>query len=205
MKSSNILSCLLFAGNRVAHAPPVPKCNHDNPLRCFRFSTALANPYCSVYNSIPLVTVASSTVPISALTLPTIAATSTDLIYSTQVSTSVELVTATFASTIYDVLTTTDIVAQKHKRAMQNPKCLTYKTYYPPASISSACSCLSVPQSTTHINLTAPASTKTTYHSVTTVTTFTIVVSILTIETETSIETDLLTSTLYSTYHRQRP
>lgn len=82
---------------------------------------------------------------------------------------------------------------------MQNPKCLTYKTYYPPASISSACSCLSVPQSTTYITLTAPASTKTTYHSVTTITTYTTVISILTIETETSTETDLTTSTLYST------
>ncbi|KAB5536345.1 hypothetical protein GE09DRAFT_347324 [Coniochaeta sp. 2T2.1] len=158
---------MLMASSLPALASPLLEeraaCHRDNLLRCYDptgtkptdvASRSAATAFCSSYLSIPVVTVVISTItPVSTLTSTTTTTDSTKVV--TSVSTSVSIAEITVIATV----TASSSSAAKRDAAatVAAPACA--GTTNVPASVSSACSCLSITRSTNKITVTAPTST----------------------------------------------
>ncbi|KAF4620208.1 hypothetical protein G7Y89_g14613 [Cudoniella acicularis] len=203
MKATHVLSGVIAYASLV-----IASCQHDNLLRCFIASTNLAYPFCSSYISLPVATITvQTTTPVKPLTLQTVVGVSTEIQTSTFTSTTTIVVTTTQESIQYTTVITTITIhtpfteppVRRVKRSIAQLECMTDGTTYDPSKISSVCSCLTVPQSTTRVTATSPTSTNTQYQDITSLITKTTILTLLTTNTDITTQVQLSTSTAITT------
>lgn len=185
----------------------------DSTLACFASSTSSATKFCSSYLSIPVYTATTTTTPSTATitatvtSMPTtyvtstVSATSTVAVTSSTTltttvatTTSTQTSTATFTTTATVTLTVTAVNAKRAASTIAPPACVSSNT--PATRLSAACSCLSVPMSTTTKTVVAsqPTTTVTMITTVPVTSTQTTTVTSATVTT-TNIQTYTVSTT----------